>query len=172
MSAKVTRFLSTSQDREVKGGGQSPTVSLIPEFILGSTVSNSNTLCASVDTNAFVYCAGSTVILAVVNARLALDQRFFCARADALPSQATPSYYNPGTPTRAAAHRSYNSSLCRNELAQGDVSRASVEPCVGSPSKVNPAHRSRTLTTVALSPCGKLIAIGEVQQQHPTYRPC
>ncbi|KAL9054687.1 MAG: hypothetical protein Q9206_003438 [Seirophora lacunosa] len=161
MSANTPRSLFTTQNREARGvGGYAPTFSLAPDLIIGSTISNANTLSAAVDTNFFAFCAGSTVILAAVNARLGLDQRFFNAKPDASPSQITPSYYNPGTPTRASASRSYITSLPRDEVASGGV--ASGERSVDSSSRVKSAHRSRTLTCVAISPSGRLIAVGEV----------
>lgn len=163
MSANTPRSLFTTQNREARGvGGYAPTFSLAPDLIIGSTISNANTLSAAVDTNFFAFCAGSTVILAAVNARLGLDQRFFNAKPDASPSQITPSYYNPGTPTRASASRSYITSLPRDEVASGGV--ASGERSVDSSSRVKSAHRSRTLTCVAISPSGRLIAVGEVHQ--------
>ncbi|KAL8953887.1 MAG: hypothetical protein Q9222_000261 [Ikaeria aurantiellina] len=85
-------------------------VSLDLSRVLGCTVRTNNALCAADDTNTFAYIAGSVVVLASINSDLGFDQRFFIARADALPEQATPSYYNPATPTKAGLSHSSNSS--------------------------------------------------------------
>lgn len=165
MSANTSRLLFTTQNREVAGNHVSG-FSLVPELVLGSTVSSINALSAAVDTNAFAFCAGPAVILAVVNTRLGLDQRLFCAKADTLPSQATPSYYNPATPTKATANHGYISSLSKDETTPGNVSLAPTDQNADSPSRFKSAHRSRSLTSVALSPSGKFLAVGEVHQQH------
>ncbi|KAL9596157.1 MAG: hypothetical protein Q9219_005977 [cf. Caloplaca sp. 3 TL-2023] len=99
-----------------------------------------------------------------MNSQLGLDQRLFSARPDALPIQATPSYYNPATPTKAAGNRGHTSSLLRDETFSGS---ARSDYPADSPSRTKPVHRPRTLTSVSLSPSGKLLAVGEQTGYHP-----
>ncbi|KAL8944244.1 MAG: hypothetical protein Q9216_000539 [Gyalolechia sp. 2 TL-2023] len=136
---------------------------IVPEVIVGLTTSSSNALTAAVDTNAFAFCAGSSVVLAVINSHLGLDQRLFCVKSDALPVQTTPSYYNPATPTKPAGNGGHPSSLARYETVS---SSASGDYIIDSPNRNKAAHRSRSLTSVSLSPSGKFLAIGETG-----YRP-
>ncbi|KAL8721518.1 MAG: hypothetical protein Q9225_001817 [Loekoesia sp. 1 TL-2023] len=146
-----------------RSGSHDTGLSLIPEVVIGSTISSINALSASVDTHSFAFCAGSTVVLATVNSQLGLDQRLFCVKPDALPAQATPSYYNPATPAKAAGNSGHTSALFRDENTSGSVP---IDHNVDSPSRVKSAHRSRSLTSVSLSPSGKFLAIGETG-----YRP-
>ncbi|KAL8943364.1 MAG: hypothetical protein Q9211_001003 [Gyalolechia sp. 1 TL-2023] len=133
-------------------------VSLVPEVVIGSTTSSINGLSAAVDTNAFAFCAGSSVVLAVINSRLGLDQRLFSAKPNASPVQPTPSYYNPSTPTKTGGNRGHPNSLFRDETAS---SSAPGDQNTDSPTRIKAARRSRRLTSVSLSPSGKFLAIGE-----------
>lgn len=146
-----------------RSGSHDTSLSLVPEVVIGSTISSINALSASVDTHSFAFCAGSTVVLATVNSQLGLDQRLFCVKPDALPAQATPSYYNPATPAKGTGNRGHTSALFRDENTSGSVPS---DHDVDSPSKVKSAHRSRSLTSVSLSPSGKFLAIGEVHRWH------
>lgn len=166
MSAHTPRLLFTTPARERAGGGHASGISLVSEFVLGSTISSVNALSAATDTNTFAFCAGPAVILAEVSPQLRLVQRLFFAKPDTLPSQITPSYYNPATPTKATGNRGYTASLSQDELASGNALLASTDHHADSPSRVTSAHRSRSLTSVALNPSGKLLAIGEVCQRH------
>ena len=140
--------------------------SLIPETVIGSTVSSINTLSAAVETEIFAFCAGSAVVLAAVNSQLGLDQRLFCVNPDVLPAQATPSYYNPATPSKAAGNRG---ALFSNEFTS---SSTPGDHNTESPSRIRPAHRARCVTSVSLSPSGKHLAIGEVYHQHTGCELC
>lgn len=166
MSAHTPRSPSTTQTRERAGGGLATGISLVSEFVLGSTIFSVNALSAATDTNSFAFCAGPVVVLAEVSPKLRLIQRLFSAKPDTLPLQATPSYYNPATPTKATGNRGYITSLSQDEPASGSALLASTDPHADSPGRVLSAHRSRSLTCVALNPSGKLLAIGEVCQRH------
>ncbi|KAL8799681.1 MAG: hypothetical protein Q9182_005720 [Xanthomendoza sp. 2 TL-2023] len=101
------------------GGGHETRITSGLETVIGSTVVSVNALSAAVDTNTFAFCAGATVILAAINSHLRLDQRFFNARPEALPAQATPSYYNPATPTKAAGSRIHAATPSKDEPMSG-----------------------------------------------------
>ncbi|KAL8710345.1 MAG: hypothetical protein Q9220_005115 [cf. Caloplaca sp. 1 TL-2023] len=134
--------------------------------VLGNSVRSNNALCAAADTNTFAYIAGPVVVLASINSALRLDQCFFVIRADALPAQATPSYYNPATPTKAGFSHSSNSSPRKENSSLGPSQLAPNNLKIDSPSRSNPAYRSRNLTSISLSPSGRYLAVGEVIRGH------
>ncbi|KAL8667119.1 MAG: hypothetical protein Q9202_001041 [Teloschistes flavicans] len=91
----------------------------VAEVVIGSSVLSINSLSASTETNTFAFCAGAIVVLAVINSELSLDQRLVCVKPDALPIQATPSYYNHATPTKAAGNRNYINSPFKDDSPFG-----------------------------------------------------
>ncbi|KAL8877887.1 MAG: hypothetical protein Q9198_004187 [Flavoplaca austrocitrina] len=132
-------------------------VSVVLETVLGSTGSSINALSAADDTGCFAYCAGSIVVLTDVNS---LAQRFFYANPDALPAQITPSYYNPATPTKATGNRA----LAHTPYKENSLSSIALcDSSVDYPGKGKLSHRPRSVTCVALSPCGNYLAVGEVR---------
>ncbi len=151
---------NTIQSRTVAGGSQGLDVSLVLETVLGSTASSINALSAAVDIPSFAFCAGSTAVVAEINSGLRLNQRFFYAKPDALPAQVTPSYYNPATPTKPPGSRAYINTPTKDDSI---LTIASFDNNIDSCCKGKPSHRSRSLTSVALTPSGKYLAIGEVR---------
>ncbi|KAL8820855.1 MAG: hypothetical protein Q9223_001011 [Gallowayella weberi] len=145
--------------RSTVGGGHETRIALGLESVIGSTVVSVNALSAAVDTNTFAFCAGATVVLAAINSHSRLDQRFFSASPEALPSQATPSYYNPATPTKAAGSRVHTATPSKDEPISGLASFDTNGDALG---KVKPSHRSRSFTSIALSPSGRFLAVGEM----------
>ncbi|KAL8757341.1 MAG: hypothetical protein Q9184_004227 [Pyrenodesmia sp. 2 TL-2023] len=162
MSAYTPPLLFTTQTKERPGAGHASGISLVSEFVLGSTISSVNALSAATEANSFAFCAGPAVILAEVSPQLELVQRLFSAKPDTLLSQATLSCYNPATPTKATGNRGCTTSLSQDEPASGSPLLASTDHHADSPGRVTSAHRSRSLTTVALNPSGKLLAVGEI----------
>ncbi|KAL8785376.1 MAG: hypothetical protein Q9213_003382 [Squamulea squamosa] len=150
---------ASTPSRSNAGGINSPAVCLVLESVLGSTVSSINALSAAIDTKCFAFCAGSTVVLAEINSELRLNQRFFFVKPDALPAQVTPSYYNPATPTKATGNRALVNVSCKDDSG---LSFAPFDCNVDSVGKEKSSHRFRSVTSVALSPSGKYLAIGEV----------
>ncbi|KAL8672765.1 MAG: hypothetical protein Q9168_002791 [Polycauliona sp. 1 TL-2023] len=133
------------------------TISLTLETVLGSTSLSINALSAG-NNRCFAFCAGSTIVLTDI---ITHTQRYFYANA--LPAQSTPSYYNPATPTKAARNHAFASTPGKDDLIP---SIASLDNSADYPGKTKPSHRPRTLTSVALSPSAKYLAVGEVGH-HP-----
>ncbi|KAL9001378.1 MAG: hypothetical protein Q9169_000269 [Polycauliona sp. 2 TL-2023] len=117
------------------------------ESVLGLSI---NALTAA-DTGCFAFAAGPTIVLADINSP---TRRFFFAKPDSLPAQLTPSYYNPATPTKTTRNRT-----SKEDSLPGV---ASLDSSVDHPSQAKSSHRSRSLTSVALSPSGQYLAAGEV----------
>ncbi|KAL8774383.1 MAG: hypothetical protein Q9209_001134 [Squamulea sp. 1 TL-2023] len=150
---------ASTPSRSNAGGIHSPAVCPVLERVLGSTVTSINALSAAVDTKCFAFCAGSTIVLAEINSELRLNQRFFFVKPDALPAHVTPSYYNPATPTKATGNRALVNISTKDESGPNPASSDyNVDPL----GKEKASHRLRSVTSVALSPSGKYIAIGEV----------
>ncbi|KAL8702020.1 MAG: hypothetical protein Q9224_000220 [Gallowayella concinna] len=146
-------------NRSTVGGGHDTRVTSGLETVIGSTVNSVNALSAAVETNTFAFCAGATVVLAAINSQSRLDQRFFSARPDALPAQATRSYYNPATPTKVTGNRNYTATPSKDETISACASFDANGDALG---KAKPTYRSRGFTSIALSPSGKYLAVGEV----------
>ncbi|KAL9599510.1 MAG: hypothetical protein Q9179_003528 [Wetmoreana sp. 5 TL-2023] len=162
------RLTLTPQHRDnlTQGRGRSvdcrdADICLLPETVIGSTISSINGLSAANGINSFAFCAGSIVILAAINTQTGIDQRFFCVRPDALPIQATPTFYNPATPTKAAGNRSYLNSPIKDESPSGTVLQTSLDHNADPLARIKSTHRPKSLTSLSLSPCGKYIAVGE-----------
>ncbi|KAL8738136.1 MAG: hypothetical protein Q9181_001042 [Wetmoreana brouardii] len=151
--------LTQGRGRSVDGGDAG--FCLLPEAVIGSTISSINGLSAANGVNSFVFCAGSIVVLAAINTQTGINQRFFYVRPDALPIQATPTYYNPTTPTKAAGNRSYLNSPIRDESSSETVLQTSLDHSADSLVRIKATHRPKSLTSLSLSPCGKYIAVGE-----------
>ena len=136
---------------------------LVPKTVIGSTISSINAL-STAYANTFAFCAGSTVVLAAINEHLALEQRrLFCVKPDALPTQATPTYYNSATPTKATGTRStYANSPCTDDSPSTAPLPASSEYNTDNQNRLKGLSRSRSLSSVSLSPSGNLLAVGEV----------
>lgn len=137
----------------------------VAEVVIGSSVLSINSLSASTETNTFAFCAGAIVVLAVINSELSLDQRLVCVKPDALPIQATPSYYNHATPTKAAGNRNYINSPFKDDSPFGPALINNKADPFGKPKL---AHRSRNVTSISLSPSGRYLAIGEVVHHRAT----
>ncbi len=144
------------------GSSQAMGVSLTLETVLGSTNPSINTLSAAVDAQCFAFCAGSIVVLSDIQS---LGQRFFYAKPDALPAHVTPSYYNPATPTKATGNRALANTPTKDDSL---LSLATFDSNVDHPAKRKLSHRSRSVTSVALSPSGQYLAVGEVRSSIST----
>lgn len=137
---------------------------LVLESVIGSTVFSNNALSAA-DANSFAFCAGSFVVLAVINEQLGFDQRLISVKPDALPIQATPTYYNPATPTKATGTRSYVNLPFKDDAPFGTALSPPIDHNTDFHGRAKATCRSRNLSCLSLSPSGKFLTVGEVYIQ-------
>ena len=133
--------------------------------VIGTTTSSVNAFDSDHDSHSFALCAGSAVVLGQVDEKFNVTQRFFRARPDALPTNATPSFYN--SPTAQGTLDSHNrsaSSLRDRAHGQSLGDFTTENYSTESPGRGKTNKRIRDVTCVSLSPGGKLLAVGEVRK--------
>ena len=128
--------------------------------VIGTTTSSANAFDAVAEHHTFVCCAGPAAILSRVDEKLNITQRLFRARPNALPINATPSFYNPSTPPTTPGRSRQGSPL--KEGIYGIGSAASLEYSAETQGQSKASNRSKETTCVSLSRCGKFLAVGEV----------
>ena len=134
---------------------------LILKNVIGTTTSSANAFDAVAEHHTFVCCAGPAVILSRVDEKLNIAQRLFRAKPNALPINATPSFYNPSTPPTTPGRGRQGSPL--KEGIYGIGSTASLEYSAETQGQSKAGNRSKESTCVSLSRCGKFLAVGEVR---------
>ena len=135
------------------------------KIVIGTTTSSANAFDALPEHHSFVCCAGPAAILARVDEKLNVSQRLFRARPNAFSVNATPSFYNPSTPPNTPGKGRQGSPL--KDGSYGIVSTTGFEYPPDSQGQSRAGSRSRESTCVALSRCGKFLAVGEVRV-HPS----
>ena len=137
-------------------------IQVILKKVLGSTTSSASGFDCNLSTSSLAFCAGSTAVLAQVDAELNINQRFFRAQSGSSRSQYvfTHSDSSPASPTPESFPRLANS-LRRKTLGIKSAGSPRVEPGV-SPGRANIRQKTRAASCVSLSPDGRFLAVGEV----------
>ena len=139
-----------------------PTLSLVLRKVLGSTTTSSSGFDARPGASSFALCAGSTAIVASIDDKLNITQKFFRTQPSPLRSHHLPSYND--SPTASNTPESYSrhaSSLRRKTFAPRSIGSPQVEPDVSS-GRANIRQKTRAASCVSLSSDGRLLAVGEV----------
>lgn len=138
--------------------------SLILGHVVGITATRSNAFAHCESTSSIAYTAGAAVVVAKLTNNSQLEQRCFRAKPQPPPSNNTSSpIYESSTP-------SFTSHGLRNRTAQSLRDRGAGSQLYGSPLNdsfqspggKNIGTRAKTAACVALSPDGRLLAVGEV----------
>ena len=132
------------------------------EKIIGTTTASVNGFDCLREKRQFAYCAGSAAVVATVEDDLNVAQRFFRARPTAGNSLRDGGSAFPSTPAPIEA-RSRAFGHVRDHIIGGSPLGASSRDWPDSPSgKTTTAKdRVKAATSVALSPNGKWVAVGE-----------
>ena len=129
--------------------------------IIGTTTSSPNGFDYDSERHLFAYCAGPAAVLSDVDADLTIKQRLFRAKPNAVPINATSSFYNngtlPNTPTRIRQTSPLKDGL--QSSGHGGYLDGSTE----SPGSSKLQSRSREASCLSLSRTGDLLAVGEVR---------
>lgn len=131
---------STKQSREVSG------LQISLKRVVGTTTNSVNAFDALPEHHTFVCSAGPAAVLSRVDEHLNITQQLLRARANVLPVNASPSFYNPATPPRTPVKSRHGS----------------LDYQSNSPSQGKATNRSRETSCVCLSRRGDLVAVGEV----------
>lgn len=135
--------------------------------VAGNTTSSVNAFDALSEQQTFACCAGSAAVLSRVDEHLNITQQLFRARPNALPINATPSFYNPATPPNTPGKSRHGSPL--KDTGCGVVHNGLQDYSSDSPSQGRVNNRSRETSCVSLSRGGNLMAVGEVIWPVPRF---
>ncbi|KAI5288198.1 hypothetical protein KEM54_005394 [Ascosphaera aggregata] len=161
------RTSSTNSPSVVKSStrgspSRSPTyqTNLALRTVIGTSTSNSNGFAIYEQGRQFAFAAGSTAVLADVDDKLNVSQRFFRARTSVPGSSSTtsPSTSHISVATTHSRPRAQSGSGRTNPLRSGSFGIS--EPTGGSLASTA-RDRVKAVTSVALSPNGRFIAAGE-----------
>lgn len=135
--------------------------------VVGTTTNSVNAFDTLPEHHIFACCAGSAAVLSLVDGHLNITQRLFRVGPNALPINATPSFYNPATPPSTLAKSRHGSPL--KDRAHGITYNGSQDHSPNSPIQGRANNRSRETSCVSLSHGGNLMAVGEVNPPAPGF---
>lgn len=130
------------------------------ETVIGTTTSSPNAFDCDSARHSFAYCAGPAAIISYVYEDLKITQRLFRARQNALPINATSSFYNPSTPPTTPSKSKLGSPLKDGPPDIGCGASTGYTP--ESPGMGRIQNRVREATCVSLSRQASFLAVGEV----------
>lgn len=138
--------------------------SLSLQTVLGTTTATPNGFSSHDQSKSFALCAGSAAVLAELDNDANVTQRFFRARPSATSMNPTTSFYNQSTPptTPDARPRSIHHIRSNPHLNVSNASPSSEAPESASPRALSSRERIKAVTSVSISPNGRLLAVGEV----------
>lgn len=137
------------------------------QTVLGTTTTTPNGFSSHDQSRSFALCAGSAAVLAEIDDDGNISQRFFRARPSASSVNPTTSFYNQSTPPATPDPRSRSISHIRsNPHLNVPNGSPSSEVADGSPRAWSSRERIKAVTSVSISPNGRLLAVGEVSAKH------
>ena len=134
--------------------------------VIGTTTSSANGFDSDPVNNSFVCCAGPAVVLCKIDEHLNISQRFFRAKPNVLPINATQSFYNASTPPRTPVKQRHGTPFKPINPEAGSV--ASPKLALDSPAHIEKIQLGREATCVSMSQGGQLLAVGEVRDSLDT----
>jgi hypothetical protein len=136
------------------------------QTVIGTTTATPNGFSSHEPTRSFALCVGSAAILAEIDADSTVSQRFFRARPTATAVNPITSFYNqPSTPTTPDNRNRSTPSvrLGASATLYGGSPAGDWADSTGSRSGTS-RERIKAVTSVAISPNGRFLAVGEVRE--------
>lgn len=131
------------------------------QTVIGTTTATPNGFSSHESTKSFALCVGSAAILAQIETDGTVNQRFFRARPTASPVNPVVSFYNQPASSPVTPDNRYRS-VANRPAASGGLT-SSADWADGSTSRTwSSRERIKAVTSVAISPNGRFLAIGEV----------
>ncbi|KAF2762193.1 WD repeat protein-like protein [Pseudovirgaria hyperparasitica] len=151
----------TSAKSPIKSNRNDSTLSL--RQVIGTTVASPNSFDGLPNSNSFAFTAGAAAVIATVDEKYQVSQRFFRARPTTAPINTATSAYGPSTP-----NQNPNDSRIRTPAS---IRESGIGLSLGSPTAEwgdaaggkswTARDRVKTATCVSFSPDGKYLAVGE-----------
>ena len=152
---QASDFSATRHDREHS------ILQLSFSSVVGTTTNSINAFDALLEHNTFAYCVGSAAVLSRVDEHLGITQHLFRVRPNALPINASSSFYDSATPPSTPRQSRRGSPLKDGDC--GSIDRGLPEYSQSSPNQIRTSNRSREISCVSLSRGDNLMAVGEVK---------
>ncbi|KAL4933467.1 WD40 repeat domain-containing protein [Aspergillus undulatus] len=131
--------------------------------VIGTTTTTPNGFSYHDQSKSFAFCAGSAGVLAELDEEDNVNQRFFRARPTATSINPVTSFYNQSTPPATPDARSKTLAGIKNAPYNGTYNGSPSTEMVeaSSPRSWSSRERVKAVTSVSISPNGRLLALGE-----------
>ena len=143
-----------------------PEASLALKQVIGTTTSSANAFDSLVSGRSFAFTAGAAAVVATIDDKQNVSQRFFRARPTTIPLNSSASVYGgPATPTQNEGRNRTAASLRDAGIGASPLASPAVD-WTDSPGNRTWTARERikAATCLSFSPDGKFLAVGEVLQ--------
>ncbi|KAA8650749.1 WD40 repeat domain-containing protein [Aspergillus tanneri] len=133
------------------------------QTVIGTTTTTPSGFSSHDQSSSFSFCAGSAAVLAEVDEGGNVNQRFFKARPSASSINPVTSFYNQSAPPTTSDTRSKPLSSLKSTTHTNvsNCSPSSELAEINSPRSWSSRERVKTVTSVSISPNGRLLAVGE-----------
>ncbi|KAL3462933.1 quinon protein alcohol dehydrogenase-like superfamily [Aspergillus heterothallicus] len=129
--------------------------------VIGTTTTTPNGFSYHDQSRSFAFCAGSAAVLAELDDTDTANQRFFRARPAANSINPITSFYNQSTPPATPDARSKSLSSIKAASYNGSSTPSSEVADALSPRVWSSREKVKAVTSVAISPNGRFLALGE-----------
>ncbi|KAL2850569.1 WD40-repeat-containing domain protein [Aspergillus pseudoustus] len=131
------------------------------QTVIGTTTTTPNGFSYHDQSRSFAFCAGSAAVLAELDGNNNANQRFFRARPAANSINPIASFYNQSTPPATPDARSKSFSGVKGASYNGTITPSSEVVETASPRVWSSREKVKAVTSVAISPNGRFLALGE-----------
>jgi hypothetical protein len=134
------------------------------QTVIGTTTTTPNGFSYHDQSRSFAFCAGSAAVLAELDDNNNANQRFFRARPSTNSINPITSFYNQSTPPATPDARTKSLSSIKTVTYNGINTPSSEAIEAASPRVWSSREKVKAVTSVAISPNGRFLALGEVSK--------
>ncbi|KAL2788984.1 WD40-repeat-containing domain protein [Aspergillus keveii] len=131
------------------------------QTVIGTTTTTPNGFSYHDQSRSFAFCAGSAAVLAELDDNNNANQRFFRARPSTNSINPITSFYNQSTPPATPDARTKSLSSIKTVTYNGINTPSSEAIEAASPRVWSSREKVKAVTSVAISPNGRFLALGE-----------